>query len=495
MRNTRLRASWVAALTANAAALLLTACAPAGTAGKGDAADPVPRDSGVTNADTGPSLGDFSVPVADASSGDARPVGDGGPGDGRASLGDGGESADARASADGSPKTDGAPGPDARVNADARADTDAKLMPDAAPAGDAAAVPGGLCDHATDLNAAVAGAGFADGDTRGTPALAVGSCGGAAGGEVVYTWRVGPDLAPVTFATDFPETASPTVVYVRAACEGADDLGCNRGSPAEPGTRLRFVPPAPGVYYVIVDTGARDGGGPFRLTAAADPVPACSDGRDNDGDMLIDLVDPGCADGMDDMEADPAVPALCSDGLDNDADGFTDYPADPDCLAAGDDGERADSCGGGDPVCGGANLALTYTDNSQTGGPWIAFRYRPDVDKTLYRLEVFTGEIVGPNVISLYASDPATDAPSQMLSTGDWIQVQQNSWQGADLAAPVDVIGGLDYWVVWQPVAGSQSPFDDVGESVDYRATLDNGLSWIGPFQAACKFRTICCRP
>jgi hypothetical protein len=29
----------------------------------------------------------------------------------------------------------------------------------------------------------------------------------------------------------------------------------------------------------------------------------------------------------------------CSDGLDDDGDGFTDYPADPECLSANDDSE------------------------------------------------------------------------------------------------------------------------------------------------------------
>lgn len=199
-------------------------------------------------------------------------------------------------------------------------------------------------------------------------------------------------------------------------------------------------------------------------------------------------------DPLDESEADPPAPPLCADGLDNDEDGVIDYPEDPDCVAAGHDGERGDRCGD-EPVCGGANPGPGFMDNSSTGGPWIAFRYRPAEDRAIFRLEVFTGETVGINTLSLYTSDPATDAPGVALSAGMWNQVQANGFQGAELEVPVDVVAGLNYWVVWQPVGGSQSPFDAGGEPVDYRGSPDQGRSWNGPFQDACKFKVICCRP
>lgn len=86
-------------------------------------------------------------------------------------------------------------------------------------------------------------------------------------------------------------------------------------------------------------------------------VSDCQDGRDNDGDGLIDTAqDPGCA--ADGTEADtPALPATtpapptsttpapgtsptsppseCRDGRDNDGDGLVDRPADPGCDANG----------------------------------------------------------------------------------------------------------------------------------------------------------------
>src|SRR5205823_3424343 len=81
------------------------------------------------------------------------------------------------------------------------------------------------------------------------------------------------------------------------------------------------------------------------------PAPACSDGRDNDGDGLIDAQDPGChTDGnagnaasynpqdTDEYNA-PAAPA-CSDGRDNDGDGLIDS-ADPGCHTDGNAGNSA----------------------------------------------------------------------------------------------------------------------------------------------------------
>jgi hypothetical protein len=72
--------------------------------------------------------------------------------------------------------------------------------------------------------------------------------------------------------------------------------------------------------------------------------PQCNDLVDNDGDTLIDLLDPQCASAADDDEAPP--PPLCADGLDNDADGQADFPADPGCASAASDTE-APACNDG----------------------------------------------------------------------------------------------------------------------------------------------------
>ena len=82
----------------------------------------------------------------------------------------------------------------------------------------------------------------------------------------------------------------------------------------------------------------------------------CSDGKDNDGDGLIDYPnDPGCFSPNQDSEDDdcpdgPNCPE-CSNGKDDDGNGLTDYTGgDPGCYAAGDFSEFTDdptACGGG----------------------------------------------------------------------------------------------------------------------------------------------------
>jgi hypothetical protein len=74
-------------------------------------------------------------------------------------------------------------------------------------------------------------------------------------------------------------------------------------------------------------------------------LPACSDGIDNDCDGRTDYPDdPGCSSPDDDDEHGDAV---CDDGIDNDGDGKTDYhvrpgcgPGDEKCKSPTDDSER-----------------------------------------------------------------------------------------------------------------------------------------------------------
>src|SRR5690606_38505357 len=80
--------------------------------------------------------------------------------------------------------------------------------------------------------------------------------------------------------------------------------------------------------------------------AGTDPVDpasvpgACANGLDDDGDGLVDLADPGCADATSATEA-----PQCSNGVDDDGDGLVDGD-DPHCRSASDDRERmAAGCG------------------------------------------------------------------------------------------------------------------------------------------------------
>jgi len=71
----------------------------------------------------------------------------------------------------------------------------------------------------------------------------------------------------------------------------------------------------------------------------------CADGKDNDGDVKVDMADPGCSSASDNSESpDPAPPApkaQCADGSDNDGDGKVDL-ADPGCSSSTDDSESPD---------------------------------------------------------------------------------------------------------------------------------------------------------
>ena len=73
----------------------------------------------------------------------------------------------------------------------------------------------------------------------------------------------------------------------------------------------------------------------------AEPLPACSDGEDNDLDEVVDYpLDPGCTHPEDDDETDPET-SECADGQDNDGNGLIDHPDDPGCAAQSDPREHS----------------------------------------------------------------------------------------------------------------------------------------------------------
>ena len=100
--------------------------------------------------------------------------------------------------------------------------------------------------------------------------------------------------------------------------------------------------PTPGDLPGDPGGGGGGGGGGSGGTTPPPPDPACSDDMDNDGDGKTDFpADPGCDSATDDTEAPdpPPPPPACNDGTDNDGDGLTDFPADPGCMDASDDSE------------------------------------------------------------------------------------------------------------------------------------------------------------
>lgn len=108
------------------------------------------------------------------------------------------------------------------------------------------------------------------------------------------------------------------------------------------------------------------------------PAPACSNGVDDDADGLTDFpADPGCGSGADTSES-PA----CDDGIDNDGDSLVDFPADPACASGwgasessrcqdgidNDDGDGLIDFDGGASHNGG--VPLTAPDPQCVGKPY-----------------------------------------------------------------------------------------------------------------------------
>jgi hypothetical protein len=81
-----------------------------------------------------------------------------------------------------------------------------------------------------------------------------------------------------------------------------------------------------GLNFIAVDE--LDSLGPKWVFAVWTPVPACSNGLDDDGDLAVDYpADPDCR-SADDLSEEPD----CDDGIDNDEDGHVDSPDDPGCM-------------------------------------------------------------------------------------------------------------------------------------------------------------------
>jgi hypothetical protein len=180
-----------------------------------------------------------------------------------------------------------------------------------------------------------------------------------------------PDL---TYRLDLPALDSltvsvsatwyPVLELLGATCAGTA-LACD-----EFDNTFTTTNQAAGTYYLVVDGDFTGDSGPFTLTVAGkiknhqsceSPLaqagaltcgtgytctgtmgsrtcePAlCSDGVDNDSDGKTDYpFDPGCTDPADNDETNPATLPVCSNTTDDDTDGQTDFPADYGCSSAG----------------------------------------------------------------------------------------------------------------------------------------------------------------
>ncbi|MCB9533158.1 MAG: hypothetical protein H6698_02375 [Myxococcales bacterium] len=154
-----------------------------------------------------------------------------------------------------------------------------------------------------DLGGRVGSAIF-DGSTRDTNNDLAGTCGGAGGVELAFTWT-----APETrdYLVDTRGDSYDTVVYVReGGCDGPE-LACNDDATEAPGPALQSevrIEATAGATYLIVidgyDVVLGDDGGDFVLNITPaqteDETGFCGDGRDNDADGAVDCQDADCGD-------------------------------------------------------------------------------------------------------------------------------------------------------------------------------------------------------
>ncbi|MFH2007783.1 MAG: hypothetical protein ABI333_14470 [bacterium] len=198
-----------------------------------------------------------------------------------------------------------------------------------------------------------------------------GSCGGSGAPELVFSLTILGNTSGVLINTIGTPTLLDTVVYVRQdTCDTPNtEIECAASTVGGGGVEVALEDPQPGEYFIFIDGVTPGAAGQFLLEvrglipegAPCDPadqtlvctpglicvgqpsictVPLCSDGIDNDGDGITDFpAEPGCESALDHTEDDTCPGAgcpACADGVDNDGDGFTDWPNDPGCSCAGD---------------------------------------------------------------------------------------------------------------------------------------------------------------
>lgn len=147
-------------------------------------------------------------------------------------------------------------------------------------------------------------------------------------------------------------------------------------------------------------------------------------------------------------------------------------------------------------ACDGNNHETDNVTSGTFGGPFVGINWQPEISGDISRLEIFTGLASGNMALGIW-SDAGGQPGSQLGSTGDVAISTTNSWQGGDLNDSVTVSAGSQYWVVIDPVPGSQAPLQPSGTGIaqsywgSSSETLD-GAEWFGPFSAPWKFRMFC---
>ena len=208
------------------------------------------------------------------------------------------------------------------------------------------------------------------------------SCGSDGGVDKLFTLDL-PTMSTLT--VDTIGSSFDTLLSLLNSTCAEPSLACNDDGGGSGTSLITRTNLAAGLYIVAVDAySATTTPGPFNLHVSGTIAPGgscegqlfqagviacgtgfscdgpagaktcrtqCSDGVDNNGDGKTDYpADPGCSSPGDNTETTVCPGAMCpvcADGLDNDGDGQTDYPLDASCAAASGTSE---SCQQAEPI-------------------------------------------------------------------------------------------------------------------------------------------------
>ena len=140
----------------------------------------------------------------------------------------------------------------------------------------------------------------------------------------------------------------------------------------------------------------------------------------------------------------------------------------------------------------GWNMDKTVDTGSSYGGSWFGMKYMPEISYDLKRVELIAGTGTGEYIIQLRPDAGGRPHDTSVLRETSFTQVNTVSWQGADFATSYPISAGTTYWIVINPVPGSQASISTSGTIITHYwgddSTLPDGpwddCAWMAKFYA-----------
>lgn len=136
--------------------------------------------------------------------------------------------------------------------------------------------------------------------------------------------------------------------------------------------------------------------------------------------------------------------------------------------------------------CYADNDGPNFNDGFSMSPAYVGIQFTaPAAGFQATRAEIFSGEATGATHIEIWSHNAGTNEPLASLGSGAFTLTTTNSWQGANFAAPITLVGSQTYWLVWATVNGCQSPLDVpmVTLGQPYRVSFDSGVTWSTLYQ------------